>query len=144
MTSETLIRVSYYGIFGRNQHSESLPPPFIYIPLEWKIQNFPLFGGRTQYSWVPRGRCLPFLPPPFLNFWKVQNMFYKFCMYHFSSKCVVLAVQTHFLKKRISHPTKLYKKSICIERGLLNHLSKPERIRTVVLTFDCRMVLFFA
>ena len=26
MTSETLIRVSYYGIFGRNQHSGRLPP----------------------------------------------------------------------------------------------------------------------
>ena len=69
-------------------------PPFIFIPLEQKNQNFPLFRGRTQYSWVPRWRC----PPPFLNFWKVQNIIYKFCMYHFSSKCVVLAVQTHFLK----------------------------------------------
>eukprot|EP00493_Phyllostaurus_siculus_P022689 UN23023 len=28
MTSETLIRVSYYGIFGRNQHSERLPSLF--------------------------------------------------------------------------------------------------------------------
>ena len=78
MTSETLIRVSYYGIFGRNQHSERLPPPFaplfrappfappfIFIPIEWKNQNFPLFRGRTQYSWVPRWRCPPFLPPFF-------------------------------------------------------------------------------
>ena len=65
MTSETLIRVSYYGIFGRNQHSGRLPPPFIFIPLEWENQNFPLFRGRTQYSWVPRWRCPPFLPPLF-------------------------------------------------------------------------------
>ena len=101
MTSETLIRVSYYGIFGRNQHSERLPPPFappfIFIPIEWKNQNFPLFRGRTQYSWVPRWRCPPFLPP-FLNFWKVQNIIYKFCMYHFSSKCVVFALETQVLK----------------------------------------------
>ena len=40
-------------------------PPFIFIPLEWKNQNFPLFRGRTQYSWVPRWRCPPFLPPLF-------------------------------------------------------------------------------
>ena len=63
MTSETLIRVSYYGIFGRNQYSERLPPllppPFSFIPIEWKNQNFPLFRGRTQYSWVPRWRCPP-------------------------------------------------------------------------------------
>ena len=70
MTSATLIRVSDYGIFSRNQHSERLPPPFcsppfIFIPLEWKNQNFPLFRGRTQYSWVPRWRCPPFLPPFF-------------------------------------------------------------------------------
>ena len=39
--------------------------PFIFIPLEWKNQNFPLFRGRTQYSWVPRWRCPPFLPPLF-------------------------------------------------------------------------------
>lgn len=78
MTSKTLIRASYYDIFDRNQHSERLPPllhplftppllppPFIFIPLEWKNQNFPLFRGRTQYSWVPRWRCPPFLPPLF-------------------------------------------------------------------------------
>ena len=93
MTSKTLIRASYYDIFDRNQHSERLPPPFIFIALKWKNQNFPLFRGRTQYSWVPRWRC-----PPFLNFWKVQNMIYKFCMYHLSSKCVVFALQTHVIK----------------------------------------------
>ena len=111
MTSKTLIRASYYDIFDRNQHSERLPPllhplftpppfapPFIFIPLEWKNQNFPLFRGRTQYSWVPRWRCPPLFAPPFLNFWKVQNMIYKFCMYHFSSKCVVFALQTHVIK----------------------------------------------
>ena len=79
MTSKTLIRASYYDIFGRNQCSEPLPPllhplftppllppPFIYIPLEWKIQSFPLFWGQTQYSWAPTGCCPPFLPPLFV------------------------------------------------------------------------------
>ena len=68
-------------------------PPFIFILIEWKNKNVALFRGRTQYSWVPRWRC-----PPFLNFWKVQNIIYKFCMYHFSSKCVVFALETQVLK----------------------------------------------
>ena len=110
MTSETLIRVSYYGIFGRNQHSERLPPllpPFFVPPLlpplsfsylqSGKTKIFHFFEVGPNIPGCPDGAAPPFCPP-FLNFWKVQNMIYKFCMYHFLSKCVVFALQTQFLK----------------------------------------------
>ena len=44
-----------------------------------------------------RGLPPPFCPP-FFQIWKVQKVLYKFCIYHFSSKCFVLAVQTYVLK----------------------------------------------
>ena len=101
MTSKTLIRASYYDIFDRNQHSERLPPfcpPFHFHTSRVGKAKFSTFSRSDPIFLGAQMALPPLLPPPFLNFWKVQNMIYKFCIYHLSSKCVVFALQTHVIK----------------------------------------------
>ena len=107
MTSKTLIRASYYDIFDRNQHSKRLPPlftpppfcpPFHFHTSRVEKPKFSTFSRSDPIFLGAQMALPPLFAPPFLNFWKVQNMIYKFCMYHFSSKCVVFALQTHVIK----------------------------------------------
>ena len=110
LTSETATRASYHGTNGRNQHSEMMPPllhplfmppllhPLSYSDLQSRNREFFPFLKLGSYVHEHPETSAPPFCPPFWYIWKVQDLLYNLCMYHFSSKCFVFAVQTHFLK----------------------------------------------
>ena len=93
-TSEIGTRVSYHGIFGRNQYLGMLPPPACPTPFHIRairIEN-------AEFSTFLSSKSLFILFwPTFCKFEKSKRS-YKFCIYNFSSKCFVLVAHTQFLK----------------------------------------------
>ena len=100
-TSEIGTRVSYHGIFGRNQYSGTLPPPFVPLFVPPACPPFHIRAIRienAEFSTFLSSKSL-FIPfrPTFCKFEKSKRS-YKFCIYNFSSKCFVLSAHTQFLK----------------------------------------------
>ena len=73
-------------------------PPFHFHTYRVEKPKFSTFSRSDPIFLGAQMALPPLFAPPFVNFWKVQNIIYKFCMYHFSSKCVVFALQTQVLK----------------------------------------------
>ena len=95
LTSETATRASYHGTNGRNQHSEMMPPflhPLSYSDLQSRNREFFPFLKLGSYVHEHPETSAPPFCPPFWYIWKVQDLLYNLCIYHFSSKFFVFAV----------------------------------------------------
>ena len=91
MTSETLIRVSYYGIFGRNQHSGRLPPPFHFHTCRVEKTKFSTFS-RSDPIFLGAQMALPplfeFLESPKHDLQILYvSFFFKMCCFCSTDPC---------------------------------------------------------
>ena len=101
----------------RNGCPPALPThPSIFMPLEWENQNFPLFEVGPNIPGCPDGAsCLAH------NFWKVQNMIYKFYCISFVKMCC-FALQPVIIK-----PNQPSYYALCFETFQNVHRLQPRK-----------------